>query len=59
MEGYGRELIENVEKIFGRVMEIVRRPDAVKKLIVLPERWIVAYGLKTLRVLAKTTKYFR
>lgn len=39
--GYRGELIENVKKAFGWVLEIVLRPDAAKKFTVLPKRWIV------------------
>lgn len=38
---YRGELIENVKKTFGWVLEIVLRPDAAKKFTVLPKRWIV------------------
>lgn len=39
--GYRGELIENVKKRFGWILEIVLRPDAAKKFTVLPQRWIV------------------
>lgn len=39
--GYRGELIENVRKAFGWILEIVLRPDAARKFTVLPKRWIV------------------
>ena len=39
--GYRGELIENVKKTFGWVLEILLRPDVAKKFTILPKRWIV------------------
>ena len=38
--GYAGELVENVKRWYGRVLEIVKRSD-VGKFVVLPKRWIV------------------
>ena len=38
--GYAGELIGNVKRWYGRVLEIVKRSDAAK-FVVLPKRWIV------------------
>ena len=38
--GYAGELIGNVKRWYGRVLEIVKRSD-VGKFVVLPKRWIV------------------
>ena len=38
--GYAGELVENVKRWYGRVLEIVKRSD-VGKCVVLPKRWIV------------------
>jgi len=38
--GYAGELIDNVRRWYGRTIEIVKRSDA-GKFIVLPKRWIV------------------
>jgi putative transposase len=39
--GYRGELIENTQKAFGWVIEIVLRKDITKKFEVIPKRWIV------------------
>jgi putative transposase len=38
--GYAGELIDNVKRWYGRTIEIVKRSDA-HKFVVLPKRWIV------------------
>jgi transposase len=38
--GYAGEFVEDAKRLFGRVVEIVKRPD-VSKFVVLPKRWIV------------------
>ena len=38
---YGGELAEWVEKLFGWVLEIVKRPKEQKGFVVLPRRWVV------------------
>jgi putative transposase len=38
--GYAGELVENTKRWYGRVIEIVKRSD-VGKFVVLPKRWIV------------------
>ena len=38
--GYAGELIGNVKRWYGRVLEIVKRSD-MGKFVVLPKRWIV------------------
>ena len=38
--GYAGEFVREAKRLFGRVIEIVKRPD-VKKFVVLPKRWIV------------------
>jgi putative transposase len=38
--GYAGEFVEDARRLFGRVIEIVKRPG-VKKFVVLPKRWIV------------------
>jgi len=38
--GYAGELIGNVKRWYGRVLQIVKRSD-VGKFVVLPKRWIV------------------
>ena len=38
--GYAGELAENVRRWYGRAIEIVKRSD-VGKFVVLPKRWIV------------------
>lgn len=38
--GYAGELVGNVKRWYGRVLEIVKRSDA-GKFVVLPKRWIV------------------
>lgn len=38
--GYAGELVDNVKRWYGRVLEIVKRSD-VGKFVVLPKRWIV------------------
>jgi putative transposase len=38
---YGGELVEWVKKLFGRVLEIVKRPKEQEGLVVLPRRWVV------------------
>jgi putative transposase len=38
---YGGELIERVGKVFGWVLEIVRRPEGQKGFVVLPRGWVV------------------
>ena len=37
---YAGAFVEDAGRLFGRVIEIVKRPD-LKKFIVLPKRWIV------------------
>lgn len=39
--GYRGELIENVKRIFGWVIDIVMRSDHDKQFKVLPKRWVV------------------
>lgn len=39
--GYRGEFIENTQKAFGWVIEIVLRKDITKKFEVIPMRWIV------------------
>ncbi len=38
---YGGELVEWVKKLFGWVLEIVKRPKEQKGFVVLPRRWVV------------------
>ena len=38
--GYAGELVDNVKRWYGRVIEVVKRSDA-GKFVVLPKRWIV------------------
>ena len=38
--GYAGELVVNVKRWYGRALEIVKRSDA-GKFVVLPKRWIV------------------
>lgn len=38
--GYAGELVETVRRWYGRTLEIVKRSD-VGKFVVLPKRWIV------------------
>jgi putative transposase len=38
--GYAGEFVREAKRLFGRVIEIVKRPD-LKKFVVLPKRWIV------------------
>ena len=38
--GYRGELVANVKRWYGRTLEIVKRSDA-HKFVVLPKRWIV------------------
>lgn len=38
--GYGGELVDKVKRWYGRVIEIVKRSD-IGKFVVLPKRWIV------------------
>jgi putative transposase len=44
--GYAGELVGNAKRWYGRVLEIVKRSDA-GKFVVLPKRWIVerTFGL--------------
>lgn len=39
--GYRGELIDNVKRIFGWVIDIVLRSDHEKAFIALPKRWVV------------------
>jgi putative transposase len=39
--GYRGELVDNVKRIFGWVIDIVLRTDHEKKFVVLPKRWVV------------------
>lgn len=39
--GYRGELIQQVQKAFGWLLEVVLRPEQTKKFVVLPKRWIV------------------
>ena len=38
--GYAGEFVREAKRLFGRVIEIVKRSD-LKKFVVLPKRWIV------------------
>lgn len=38
--GYAGEFVKEAKRLFGRVVEIVKRPD-IRKFVVLPKRWIV------------------
>ncbi len=38
--GYAGAFVTEAKRLFGRVIEIVKRPD-LKKFVVLPKRWIV------------------
>jgi putative transposase len=38
---YGGELVEWVKKLFGWMLEIVKRPKEQKGFVVLPRRWVV------------------
>jgi putative transposase len=38
--GYAGSFVEEAQRVFGRVVEIVKRSDA-HKFVVLPKRWIV------------------
>jgi len=38
--GYRGELVDNVKRWYGRTLEIVKRSDA-HKFVVLPKRWVV------------------
>lgn len=38
--GYAGEFVKQAKWVFGRVIEIIKRPD-IKKFVVLPKRWIV------------------
>ena len=38
--GYAGEFVEVARQTFGRLIEIVKRPD-LKRFVVLPKRWIV------------------
>ena len=38
--GYAGEFVKEAKRLFGRVIEIVKRPD-LKKFVVMPKRWIV------------------
>lgn len=38
--GYAGAFVREAKRLFGRVIQIVRRPD-VHKFVVLPKRWIV------------------
>ncbi len=37
---YGGDLVECVKKLFGWVLEIVKRPKDQKGFVVLPRRWV-------------------
>jgi len=39
--GYRGELVDNVKKIFGWILDIVLRSDHEKAFVVLPKRWVV------------------
>jgi len=39
--GYRGELVDNVKRIFGWVIDIVLRTDHEKNFVVLPKRWVV------------------
>jgi putative transposase len=39
--GYRGELLEQVQKGFGWIPEVVFRPEQTKRFVVLPKRWIV------------------
>ncbi len=39
--GYRGELVDNVKKIYGWIIEIVMRSDKQKEFKVLPKRWVV------------------
>lgn len=39
--GYRGELLEQVRKTFGWILEEVLRPEQTKRFVVLPQRWIV------------------
>jgi putative transposase len=39
--GYRGELVDNVKRIFGWVLDIVLRSDHEKAFVVLPKRWVV------------------
>ena len=39
--GYRGELVDNVKRIFGWVIEIALRSDHDKGLVVIPKRWVV------------------
>ena len=38
--GYAGRFVDEAKSFFGRVIEVVKRPD-LKKFVVLPKRWIV------------------
>lgn len=38
--GYAGEFVDEAKRLFDRVIEIVKRPE-LKKFVVLPKRWIV------------------
>ena len=38
--GYAGTFVDEAKRLFGRVIEIVKRPD-LKQFVVLPKRWIV------------------
>lgn len=38
--GYAGEFVREARRLFGRVIEIVKRPE-LHKFVVLPKRWIV------------------
>jgi putative transposase len=50
--GYAGDLVEYVKRWYGRAIEIVKRSD-LKKFVVLPKRWIVE------RTFAWLSKYRR
>ena len=58
--GYHGELVDNVKKMFGWVIDIVLRSDHEKDFVALPKRWVVERTFswfESYRILSKDYEY--